>query len=86
MQQKPRGPAVMYDIKSIRRMVPGRWYLGFACRSCGRPFAVLNDGGRASGGSTLVARAPAINVGCPHCGTITGYPPRDMTRFQATLT
>ena len=82
MQRNPRGPAVMYDIRPIKRPVPGKWYVGFVCRSCERPFAVLSDEGRDSVGPR-VERAPDIQISCPHCETITSYAPQAMTRFQA---
>ena len=83
MRQNLRGPTVMYDVKAIKRPIPGKWYVGFACQSCERLFAVLNDDGRVPADQAPVKTSPGIDINCPYCEMVATYSPQHLARFQA---
>lgn len=66
-----------------RALLPGNWYMGFACRACGKSFAVLDDpSGR---GETVPSGTATFEVECPSCGTPGSYPVSEMKVFQSAV-
>ena len=68
--------------KPASEVSAGSWYNGFACRDCGRQFAVFDD---RSGGKTpaKLSGSGHIRVACSHCDAEHVYETSEVQSFKA---
>ena len=66
-----------------RALLPGNWYMGFACHACGKSFAVLDD--PSGTGETMPSGSGSFTVDCPSCGNGGTYPVSEMKVFQSAV-
>ncbi len=70
-----------YEVSALPALIPGSWYIGFACKKCRQHFAILNE---PTGTDALEITGPAtFNVTCPNCDTPGEYSATDIKQFQA---
>jgi len=57
------------------------WYIGFACKSCGAHFAIMNA--LTEPGSLEIGGPATFTVACSNCGAESAYSGGELTQFQA---
>lgn len=62
-------------------LVPGGWYLGFACKRCRQHFAILND--PSDGAPLELSGSASFTTACPNCDVQSEYSTDDLVQFQA---
>jgi hypothetical protein len=70
-----------FNVTALPALVPGSWYIGFACKQCRQHFAILNE---PTGTGTLEISGPAsFTATCPNCGACGDYSATELVQFQA---
>lgn len=62
-------------------LTPMSWYVGFACRGCGKHFANMDD--PTDSGEIALSGDARFHAVCPNCGIDADYAPSDLESFQA---
>lgn len=70
-----------YDVAALPALVPGGWYIGFACKHCRQHFAILSE--PTGTGALEISGAATFSVTCPNCDTRDEYSATDLRQFQA---
>jgi hypothetical protein len=70
-----------YDCAALPGLVPGGWYIGFACKRCGQHFAILNE--PTDTGTLDMSGSASFKAACPNCGDEGVYSAADLVQFQA---
>jgi len=70
-----------FQVKTLLSMRPGGWYIGYACRNCGRHFAMMDD--PTNGGHVRFAGDAIFRAACPNCGAENDYSVEDIILFEA---
>ncbi|WP_457797455.1 hypothetical protein [Methylocystis sp. S23] len=70
-----------YDAAPLSSLIPGDWYLGFACAHCRRHFAILNE--PTNTGALQISGTALFRAVCPECGNSAEYLAADLVQFQA---
>jgi predicted RNA-binding Zn-ribbon protein involved in translation (DUF1610 family) len=55
-----------FDAQPKKMLVPGHWYIGFACEACGNGIAVLDD--PTGTGAISLSGDGLVRLTCPNCG------------------
>ncbi|WP_363345749.1 hypothetical protein [Methylocystis echinoides] len=70
-----------YQPAPLPNLIPGSWYIGFACKRCRQHFAILNA---LTAAGTLDLTGPAsFTATCPACNHSSDYQASDLVQFQA---
>jgi predicted RNA-binding Zn-ribbon protein involved in translation (DUF1610 family) len=72
----------LFKVDARRALVPGNWYLGFACESCGKDFAIVDE--PTGTGEVKIMGDGAMQTQCPSCGASRTYEIGSMQVFQST--
>jgi hypothetical protein len=70
-----------FAAEPLSALVPGAWYIGFACKRCREHFAILNE--PTNTGRLQLSGDAVISASCPSCGVSEDYPAGELTQFQA---
>jgi len=70
-----------FDASAKSMLVPGAWFIGFACVACRDKFALLDD--PTGSGNIRLGGNATLRVTCPHCGDTRTYAAGQMLAFQA---
>ncbi|MBM3562260.1 MAG: hypothetical protein FJX16_01125 [Alphaproteobacteria bacterium] len=70
-----------FDVSTLPALIPGNWYIGFACKQCRQHFAILNEP-TGAGGLKLSGRA-TFRATCPNCEASGDYSASELKQFQA---
>jgi hypothetical protein len=70
-----------FGAEPLATLVPGAWYIGFACKRCREHFGILNE--PTNTGRLQLSGDAVISVSCPNCGVPEQYPAGELTQFQA---
>jgi hypothetical protein len=70
-----------YKLSALPALIPGGWYIGFACKQCRQHFAIL---GEPTATGALELSGPAtFSVTCPNCNASGEYSASELVQFQA---
>ena len=70
-----------YEVSALPALIPGNWYIGFACKTCRQHFAILNEP-TGTGALELSGRA-TFRATCPNCETSGEYSASELVQFEA---
>lgn len=70
-----------YKAATLSSLIPGGWYIGFACRRCHEHFAILNE--PTNTGELQISGNALFHAACPGCGASEEYSASDLVLFQA---
>lgn len=70
-----------YKVSASPALVPGSWYIGFACKRCRQHFAILSD--PTGTGALEISGSATFSVTCPNCDTGSEYSANELVQFQA---
>ena len=66
-----------------RQLVPGSWYVGFACVACRYRFALIDD--PTNSGAVATGGDATIDIECAQCGERGVYDASALVLFQAPI-
>lgn len=79
------GPSIQltgpFAAETLSTLVPGAWYIGFACNQCREHFAILNE--PTNTGGLQISGDAEISVSCPNCGGTEKHFASELVQFQA---
>lgn len=70
-----------FQVAALTSLIPGGWYIGFACKACGQHFAILNE--PTDSGALAISGSGRFRADCPNCGAANDYAAADVVQFQA---
>jgi hypothetical protein len=70
-----------YDISVLTALIPGSWYIGFACKQCRQHFAILSE--PTGTGALELSGTATFRVTCPNCNASGEYSATELKQFQA---
>ncbi len=69
------------NVFALPALIPGNWYIGFACKQCRQHFAILSE---PTGTGTLETSGPAsFSATCPSCDASGEFSATELVQFQA---
>ncbi|MGD9657114.1 MAG: hypothetical protein AB7U61_05655 [Methylocystis sp.] len=70
-----------YEVSALPALIPGNWYIGFACKKCRQHFAILND--PTGAGALDISGTALFSATCPNCNASGDYSATELVQFQA---
>lgn len=70
-----------YEVSALPALIPGNWYIGFACKQCRQHFAILNE--PTGTGALDISGTASFRATCPNCDTRGDYAASELVEFQA---
>ncbi|MGD9545125.1 MAG: hypothetical protein AB7F41_11380 [Methylocystis sp.] len=70
-----------YHVSALPALIPGGWYIGFACKNCRQHFAILCE--PTDTGALKLSGSATFAVTCPNCDARGEYSASDLVQFQA---
>lgn len=70
-----------YEVSTLPALIPGNWYIGFACKQCRQHSAILNE--PTGTGALVLSGWATFNATCPNCETSGDYSASELVQFQA---
>ncbi|MGD9540029.1 hypothetical protein [Methylocystis sp.] len=70
-----------FDVSALQALIPGGWYIGFACKQCRQHFAILNE--PTDTGALEISGPASFTVTCPNCDASGDYSASELVQFQA---
>lgn len=71
----------VYAVSTLPALIPGNWYIGFACKKCRQHFAILNE--PTDTGALEISGSAIFGATCPNCEASGDYPAAELVQFQA---
>ncbi len=70
-----------YEVSTLPALIPGNWYIGFACKQCRQHFAILNE--PTGTGALEISGTASFSATCPNCDARGDYSTTELVQFQA---
>jgi predicted RNA-binding Zn-ribbon protein involved in translation (DUF1610 family) len=70
-----------FEVVSRDGLIPGGWYIGFACPQCGQHFAIMDD--PTDSGTITLSGDAAFKSVCPNCGAASAFTAQDLVLFES---